>query len=61
MGIVENVCPYCGKHLLMNKKSFANHVRWCKSNPKYEEIRKNASEKSRISNKKILGKLNHLK
>ena len=37
--IVENICPYCGEHLMMNKKTFANHVRWCKSNPKYEENR----------------------
>lgn len=57
MDIVENVCPYCGEHILMNKKSFANHVRWCKSNPKYEEIRKNASEKSRISNSKNFGEI----
>lgn len=41
----ENICPFCGEHLFMNKKSFANHVRWCKSNPKYEEIRKNTIEK----------------
>ena len=37
--IVENICPYCGEHLIMNKKTFANHVRWCKLNPKYEENR----------------------
>ena len=36
--IVENICPYCNEHLLMNKRSFANHVRWCKKNPKYEQI-----------------------
>jgi len=36
--IVENVCPYCGEHLIMNKRSFANHVRWCKQNPNYEKI-----------------------
>ena len=36
--IVENVCPYCQEHLIMNKRSFANHVRWCKQNPKYDEI-----------------------
>lgn len=37
--IVENICTYCGEHLMMNKKTFANHVRWCKLNPKYEENR----------------------
>ena len=37
--IVENICPYCNGHLLMNKRTFANHVRWCKANPKYEEIK----------------------
>lgn len=36
--IVENICPYCNEHLLMNKRAFANHVRWCKKNPKYEQI-----------------------
>lgn len=42
--VVENICPYCGELLLMNKRSFANHVRWCKSNPKYDEIRKRTIE-----------------
>lgn len=42
--VVENICPHCGELLLMNKRSFANHVRWCKSNPKYDEIRKRTSE-----------------
>lgn len=37
--IVDNICPYCGEHLMMNKRSFANHVRWCKKNPRYEEIK----------------------
>lgn len=39
MEIVENICPYCNEYLLMNKKSFANHVRWCKFNPKYIELK----------------------
>lgn len=47
--IVENICPYCNEHLLMNKRSFANHVRWCKKNPKYEQILK--STKNKISKK----------
>lgn len=55
--IVENVCPYCGEHLLMNKKSFANHVRWCKSNPKYEEIRKKVSDTSKKLNKERFGEI----
>ena len=49
--IVENKCPYCGKTFFMNKRSFANHVRWCKSNPKYEEIRKRTIEK--LSGEKV--------
>ena len=36
--VVENICPYCGEKLIMNKRSFANHIRWCKSNPNYEKI-----------------------
>ena len=46
--IVENICPYCECHLLMNKKVFANHVRWCKSNPKF--IEKNSKFKEKLSN-----------
>ncbi len=43
--IVDNICPYCGQLLIMNKRSFANHVRWCKKNPRYEEIRSNTIDK----------------
>ena len=46
--IVENICPYCECHLLMNKKVFANHVRWCKSNPKF--IEKKSKFKEKLSN-----------
>lgn len=49
--IVENKCPHCEQVLLMNKRSFANHVRWCKKNPRYEEIL--ASTIKKISGKKI--------
>lgn len=49
--VVENVCPYCNEHLLMNKRSFANHVRWCKCNPKRNEMLR--STKSKISEKSI--------
>lgn len=49
--VVENECPYCHKKLLMNKKSFANHVRWCDENPKKEEIRQNTIRKIKINNK----------
>lgn len=43
--IVENICPYCNEHLIMNKRSFANHIRWCKKNPKYDQILKSTKEK----------------
>lgn len=57
--IVENVCPHCGQILLMNKRTFANHVRWCKSNPRYNEIRNSTIAKNKISCKKTkLRKLN---
>lgn len=42
---IEKVCPYCGETLYMNIKSYANHVRWCNKNPKYEEILQNTKEK----------------
>lgn len=54
--IVDNICPYCKEHLLMNKRSFANHVRWCKKNPMYEEIRK--STISKIKQKNVERRLN---
>ena len=50
--IVENICPYCGEKLIMNKRSFANHVRWCKKNPRYEEILKSTKEKLPKSSRK---------
>lgn len=43
--IVENICPYCGEILIMNKRSFANHIRWCKKNPRYAEIKENCITK----------------
>lgn len=43
--IVENICPYCGEVLMMNKRSFANHVRWCKKNPRYSEIKESCISK----------------
>ena len=59
--IVENVCPYCNEHFMMNKRSFANHVRWCKSNPRYEEIRgntiKKCIDKSKLRYDKELGEI----
>jgi hypothetical protein len=53
---VENICPYCGEHLLINKRVFANHVRWCKKNPKYEEIKKGTIEKLKLIAKENLVK-----
>ena len=52
--IVENVCPYCKEVLIMNKKSFANHVRWCKQNPRYEEIKSNTITKLKNNKHDIL-------
>ena len=43
--IVENICPYCGEILIMNKRTFANHVRWCKKNPRYAEIKESCISK----------------
>lgn len=37
--VEEFECPHCHEHLIMNKRQYANHIRWCKSNPKYDEIR----------------------
>ena len=60
--VVENVCPHCGEHLFMNKRSFANHVRWCKKNPKYEELRENTISKIKKSlERNIINKKGDLK
>ena len=57
--IVENICPYCGETFLMNKRSFANHIRWCKLNPRYDEIRNSTISKNKASRKKTkIRKLN---
>lgn len=50
--VVTNICPHCHQELVMNKKVFANHVRWCKSNPNYEKIKKSTSEKLAKANRK---------
>ncbi len=50
--IVENICPHCGEHLIMNKRSFANHVRWCKKNPKYKDILESTKKNVSIGLKK---------
>lgn len=47
------VCPHCRKEIQGNHHTYANHVRWCKDNPKYEEIKKSTIEKISIKcNKK---------
>lgn len=43
--IVENICPFCGIVLVCNKRSFANHIRWCKKNPNYESIKNSTISK----------------
>lgn len=61
LDIVKNICPHCNKELIMNKRAFANHVRWCKENPKHDEIVKSTSENVRktLNSKtdEILGEL----
>ena len=44
--ITEHICPYCHETFSMNSKSFANHVRWCKKNPRYEEIKESTYQKN---------------
>ena len=57
--IIENKCPYCEETFFMNKRSFANHMRWCKKNPKYEDIRNSTIKK--LSGEKVSRKLHVLK
>lgn len=50
--IREQICPHCNEHLVMNIKSFANHVRWCRSNPDRQRILESTSTKvkSKLNN-----------
>lgn len=50
---VENTCPYCNESLYINKRTFANHVRWCKDNPKYKEIRNSTISKLKKHKQKL--------
>ena len=43
--IIDNVCPHCNEHIWVNKRVFANHVRWCRSNPRYQEILQGTRDK----------------
>lgn len=43
--IEELTCPYCHEKLIMNKRQYANHIRWCKANPKYQEIKDKTLQK----------------
>jgi len=43
-------CPYCHEHLHCNKRTYANHLRWCKSNPKYEETLNSTKRKCSKNN-----------
>ena len=45
--LLDLECPYCHEHLYCNKRTYANHLRWCKSNPKYEEILNSTKSKLR--------------
>lgn len=46
------ICPYCGKEIQGNHHIYANHIRWCKSNPKYNDIKKSTIEKNSIKHNK---------
>lgn len=45
MEIVEKKCPYCNEIQYVNIRTYANHVKWCKANPLYEENRRRLAEK----------------
>lgn len=55
--VKERVCPHCGVILNINGNSMANHIRWCKQNPKYYEtltktvnnIKRKLKEKNKTS------------
>ena len=38
---MKKECPYCKEIIEGKHANYANHVRWCKQNPNYDEINKN--------------------
>lgn len=57
--ILRNECPYCKSILYVNKKVFANHVRWCIQNPNRENMLK--SMRSKLCGEKVERKEHTLK
>lgn len=49
MNIIKKECPYCHKVIEGNIKTFANHVRWCKCNPKYNQILEGTLNKLKVN------------
>ena len=41
----EKKCPYCNELIIGNRGQYSNHVRWCKKNPKYNEILERSKNK----------------
>lgn len=59
---ITKKCPYCNKNITCNKKAFGAHVKWCKYNPNFLEIRENFKNKLRIYNKdKLIEKYGPIK
>lgn len=54
--IDDHICPHCKQTFKMNIKQFANHVRWCKSNPDYERILRSTIQKNVTRSKQIVFK-----
>lgn len=49
------ICPFCNQEIRGNHNIYANHIRWCKQNPKYHSIL--SATKSKISTAKSIAKV----
>lgn len=49
--VVCKECPYCHGTIYKNIRGYANHVRWCKDNPNYDDIRSSTIQKLQHSSK----------
>jgi len=56
--VKNNICPYCNKEIIGNNGIYANHLRWCKENPLFE----NNYKQYKINiNKTLQNKINEYK
>lgn len=49
--IISKNCPYCNQFFEDSRSQYANHVRWCKKNPRRKELDRSTKEKLKKINR----------